>query len=153
MIKKLKEQIKAIQKNNNPNEVNKYNSMILGFHNYYCCASNANKDFTDINYLVLNTLDKRLRPKRKGAYVLEMYQRLYGRYKRGIRSIGEITLFPIMGCMNIPPMNFSQDICDYTPEGRSTTHRKLKDSSTQVIYSYLKTSNKFTNQKLFDNSI
>ena len=55
--------------------------------------------------------------------------------------------------MNIPPMNFSQDICDYTPEGRSATHRKLKDSSTQVIYSYLKTDNKFTNQKLFDNSI
>ena len=53
-----------------------------------------------------------------------------------------------MGCMNIPPMNFSQDICDYTPEGRSATHRKLK-----VIYSYLKTNNKFTNQKLFDNSI
>lgn len=153
MIKKLKEQIKAIQKNNNPNEVNKYNSMILGFHNYYCCASNANKDFTDINYLVLKILDKRLRPKRKGAYVSEMYRRLYGSYKRGIRSIGEITLFPIMGCTNIPPMNFSQDICDYTPEGRSATHRKLKDSSTQVIYSYLKTSNKFTNQKLFDNSI
>ncbi len=58
-----------------------------------------------------------------------------------------------MGCMNIPPMNFFQDICDYTPEGRSATHRKLKDSSTQVIYSYLKTNNKFTNQKLFDNSI
>lgn len=153
MIEKLKKQIKVIQKNNNPNEVNKYNSIILGFHGYYSCASNANKDFTQINYLVLKTLDKRLKVKRKGAYVSEMYRRLYGSYKRGIRSIGEITLFPIHGCTNIPPMNFSQDICDYTPEGRSATHRKLKDSSIQVIYSYLKTSNKFTNQKLFDNSI
>ena len=58
-----------------------------------------------------------------------------------------------MGCTNIPQMNFSQDMSDYIPEGRSATHRKLKDSSTQVIYSYLKTNNKFTNQKLFDNSI
>lgn len=153
MIEKLKKQIKVIQKNNNPNEVNKYNSMILGFHNYYNCASNANKDFTDINYLVLKTLDKRLKVKRKGAYISGMYRRLYGNYKHGIRSIGEITLFPIHGCTNVPPMNFSQDICDYTPEGRSATHRKLKDSSTQVIYNYLRTSNKFTNQKLFDNSI
>lgn len=154
MIEKLKAQVKRIQKSNNPNEVNKLNSMILGFHNYYSVASNANKDFGDINYLVMKTLNNRLKTKKgANAYISQTYNKLYGNYRKSIRSIGKLTLFPIYGCTNTPPMNFTQEICDYTKEGRENTHRKLKYSTTQVIYDYLKNKNEHVEEKLFDNSV
>lgn len=47
-----------------------------------------------------------------------------------------IKIFPIGGVTTSPPMNFSQDICDYTPEGREKIHKKLK-SVSPVVQRYL----------------
>lgn len=154
MTNKLKSQIKRIQKYDNPNEVNRLNAMILGFHNYYSCASYANLDFCRINYLVSRTLKNRLRVKKnERAFISSTYSKLYNNYRKSVMSIGKITLFPIYGCTNIPPMNFTQEICDYTEEGRNNTHRRLKYSSTQVIYNYLKYQNPHASPVFFDNSV
>lgn len=154
MTNKLKSQIKRIQKYDNPNEVNRLNSMILGFHNYYSCASYSNLDFCRINYLVSRTLKNRLRVKKnERAFISSTYSKLYKNYRKSVMSIGKITLFPIYGCTNIPPMNFTQEICDYTEEGRNNTHRRLKYSSTQVIYSYLRYQSPHASPVFFDNSV
>ena len=42
------------------------------------------------------------------------------------RTIYNITIFPIYGCKTKPPMNFSQDICNYTEQGRKKIHKNLR---------------------------
>lgn len=50
-----------IQKSSNGYEVRKLNSIILGSHNYYNKATHININFTDIYFLVLKTLNSRLK--------------------------------------------------------------------------------------------
>ena len=134
-INKFKNQIKVIQKNPVQQQVNKLNAMILGSHNYYNSATHIFKDFDEINFLVTKTLDIRLKnnisTKPKFS---ETYKRLYGNYNSKTRTICNITLFPIYGCKIKPPMCFSQNICNYTEEGRKAIHTKLKGYNHLIKY-------------------
>lgn len=126
-INKLKNQVKVIQKSRNGKEVSKLNSMILGSHNYYKIATYVNLDFHRINFLVTKAIDIRLRniisnkPNFNRTYV-----KLYGKYNGKVRTVCNVSIFPIYGCKTKPPMNFSQDICNYTNQGRLAIHTKLK---------------------------
>ncbi len=134
-INKLKRQIKIIQKVPTSEQVCKLNSMIVGSHNYYNCATNVSLDFKIIHFLVTRTLDIRLKHKMTNRPVKsETYKRLYGEYNGKIRTIWNITIFPIYGCKTKPPMNFSQEICNYTEIGRSTLHAKLKGYNHLIKY-------------------
>lgn len=152
-IKKLKEQIKTIQKEPVTKQVSKLNSMILGSHNYYNCASKVNIDFSEINFLVTKTLETRLKnhisnkPKQS-----ETYKRLYGNYNGKIRTICGTTIFPIYGCKTKPPMNFNQEICNYTETGRRILHAKLKGYSHLIQYLLNNDCNGYTTE-FMDNRI
>jgi len=134
-IDKLKEQIKKIQKHGNSKEVLKLNSMILGSHNYYNIATYISSDFGDINFLVTKTLEIRLRSwmSNKPKFT-ETYKRLYGNYNGKIRTINNVTIFPIYGCKTKPPRNFSQDICNYTKLGREKIHNNLRGYKHLIDY-------------------
>ncbi|MCG4734278.1 group II intron reverse transcriptase/maturase, partial [Casaltella massiliensis] len=54
------------------------------------------------------------------------YKRLYGNYNGKINTISNITIFPIYGCRTRAPMCFSQQICNYTKEGRMLIHKNLQ---------------------------
>lgn len=132
---KLKKQIKQIKRHPVPNEVNKLNSMILGCHNYYKIATNVTKDVRIINFLVSRTLDVRLRNMISEAFKpTKTYQKLYGQYKGKIRTICNITMFPIYGCKTSPPIGFIQIICNYTVTGRKIIHDKLKGYNHLIRY-------------------
>ena len=134
-INKLKDQIKKIKKLRDSREVSKLNSMILGSHNYYCSATNVNLDFRKISFLVTRTLEIRLRSCiTNKSRPSETYKRLYGRYNGKIRSIFNIAIYPIYGCRTSPPMNFSQDICNYTEAGRLVIHNNLKGYNHLIEY-------------------
>ncbi|MGL5617323.1 MAG: group II intron reverse transcriptase [Sarcina sp.] len=152
-IRKLKEQIKKIQKNNNSKEVSKINSMILGSHNYYNSATNAILDFGYINFLVTKNLDIRLKDciTNKPKYS-ETYKRLYGEYNGKTRTIQDITLFSIYGCKTKPPMCFTQEVCNYTKKGRDIIHNNLH-YGTSLVNRYLMKGNEYMSAQLFDNSI
>ena len=151
--KKLVNQIKRIQRCNRSNEVTKLNSIILGLHNYYNCASHISKDMKDIHYLVSRTLYNRLRifmsDKPKAS---RTFDRLYGKYNGKMYTISGIRIFPIYGCTNKPPMNFNPDICNYTEEGRKLIHDKLGNVEYLIEY-LLKYSNGKDNTELEDNKI
>ena len=134
-ISKLKEQIKKIQKHRNGKEVSKLNSMILGSHNYYNIATNVSLDFKEINFLVTRTLEIRLRmwTSNKPKFS-KTYERFYGEYNGKIRTISDTTIFPIYGCKTKPPMCFSQDICNYTKQGREKIHKNLRGFKFLVDY-------------------
>ncbi|MGL5576145.1 MAG: group II intron reverse transcriptase/maturase [Sarcina sp.] len=152
-INKLKEQIKKIQKNNNSKEVSRLNSMILGSHNYYNSATNISLDFGYINFLVTKSLDIRLRNSitDKPKYS-ETYKRLYGNYNGKTRTVQNVTIFPIYGCKNKPPMCFAQEICNYTKTGREIIHNNLRNGAL-LIMRYLAKGNEYMSSELFDNSI
>jgi len=152
-INKIKSQIKVIQRNCKRMEISKLNSIILGSHNYYRCATNVNLDFVEINFLVLKTLKNRLKnhitdkPK-----ISETYKRLYGNYNGKIRTVQDITLFPIYGCKTKPPMCFSQDINNYTVSGRLILHKKL-GGYNHLIEHLLKSNFGNQSMELTDNKI
>ncbi|MGL4760122.1 MAG: group II intron reverse transcriptase/maturase [Sarcina sp.] len=152
-INKLKEQIRKIQKTRTVKEISRLNSMILGSQNYYNSATNVSLDFGLINFLVTKSLDIRLRNSitNKPRYS-ETYKRLYGNYNGKTRTIQDITIFPIYSCKNKAPMCFTQEICNYTKQGREIIHNNLRNGSL-LIMRYLGKGNEFMSAELFDNSI
>jgi RNA-directed DNA polymerase len=152
-INKIKNQIKIVQKDCNSKEVSKLNSIILGSHNYYNSATNISLDFGEINFLVTKTLDIRLRQHLTDKPRMSAtYKRLYGNYNGKIRTIQNVTIFPIYGCKTKPPMCFSQNTNNYTIEGRQLIHKKL-GGSYHLIEHLLKSSHSSQSVEYNDNRI
>lgn len=127
--------------------------MILGSHNYYNSATQIVKDFGYIDFLVMKSLDIRLKSSitDKPKY-LETYKRLYGNYNGKTKTIQNITIFLIYGCKNKPPMCSTQEICNYTKLGRELIHNNLQNGAL-LIMRYLAKGNEYMSVELFDNSI
>lgn len=153
LVKKLKEQIKVIQKKRKINEVSKLNAMILGSQNYYKYATNVSMEFSEINFLVRKILKIRLRRLISNKPRLsETHKRLYGRYNGKPITIIDITLFPIYGCKTKIPLCFNQNICNYTNEGREIIHNRLF-GYTHVIQYLLNTQKDIESVEFNDNKI
>lgn len=134
-VNKLVEQVKVIQKKQNSNEATKLNSMILGSHNYYNKATHCVMDFSVINFLVIKTLDNRL----KGVMsnkprFSKTYNKLYGSYQGKIRTVQNVTLFPIYACKTKNAKSMNTKICNYTKEGRKTIHDSIKGYKHIIQY-------------------
>lgn len=136
----LKDKIKDIQRSEDIGEIYKYNSMIMGCHNYYNMATAVSRDFKEINYVLTKSLECRLKNKLvmgKKAKRNDMFMKFYGDYKNGkVRSIKNITLFPIYGCVYKTVLCFSEEINNYTETGRKLIHDKL-NSSYNKAFNYL----------------
>ena len=151
---KLKEQIKAIQRETTPNQVNKFNAMILGMHNYYNIATLCSLDFSKIDYIVGKSLKNRLKEKSKKvkgkkkkipetAPKSRTYQKFYGQYKGKPKIVAGITIFPIYGCTFKVPLNFTQETNSYTEKGRAIIHNRLNKSNATRLIEYLLNSKEY----------
>ena len=134
-VNKLVEQVKVIQKKQNWKEASKLNSMILGSHNYYNKATHCSMDFSLINFLVTKTLDNRL----KGVMTnkprfSKTYNKLYGSYHGKIRTIQNVTLYPIYACKTKNAKSLKSKICNYTEEGRKIIHDSIKGYKHIIQY-------------------
>ena len=153
-IKKIKEQISKIKETTKPNEVNRLNAIILGSHNYYKMATHVNLDFANIDFLVKKTLYHKLRcvmstkPEKT-----KTYNKLYGDYDGMVYTVAKITIFPIYGCKNKPPMNFSQEITNYTVKGRELIHKNTTSKYGEIINYLLRNTDKGISTELSDNRI
>ena len=136
---KLKGQIKVIQREPMPRNVNLLNSMILGMHQYYEMATLCSLDFAKIDFVVSKSLYNRLRgntkkvkgwkrnkekPKAEPSKS-KTYQKFYGDYNSKPKIVAGVTIFPIYGCKYKASMNFSQEINNFTAAGRTLVHSKL----------------------------
>lgn len=145
--KQLKDQIKEIYRNRTTANVNKYNSMVLGTHNYYKIATQVNLDFGKISYIINKSLKNKLKDLiTNTGQKSECYKKFYGKYNGKTKYIHNIALFPIYGIKNYPPMNFSQDKNFYTKEGREKIHNKQKNVSTRILEYIMK--NPVTSQSI-----
>lgn len=134
-IRSIKKGVELLVQNNNSAQVNKYNSMILGLHQYYCIASHVNKDFSEISYKTIRTIKNRLKNivSRKIAKMPKAYEKYYGSYNLKPRCIQGIPMYPVFGVTCKTPINFSQDICNFTKEGRIKVHSYLQKVHIDVL--------------------
>lgn len=127
VIKNLRSKIKSFRNWPRENKANEYNAVVLGIHNYFRYATQVNNDFRKINFLVSKCLHNRTKNirsdkvKRNGAY-----NKYYGEYNFKFKTIAGIALFPVAGIKFKIPLNFSQDINNYTFEGRVKIHKNLE---------------------------
>jgi RNA-directed DNA polymerase len=128
ILEKLRCLIREIQRKPTPHTVMNYNAYILGIKNYFKVATHINIDFGKITYRLLKTMYNRLKPIGKYGKPIkpsETYKRLHKNNFRTYKIAGA-HLFPLGDIQTSNAMNFSQDICNFTKEGRLKLHQNLK---------------------------
>ena len=135
VAEKLKGQIKAIEHSENVisenEEINQYNLMVVGIHNYYQSATFVNIDCMAIQFQLNTILRNRLkgRLKNQGKVSRKYIAQRYGNSKM-IRYIADEPLCPIGYVQTKNPMYKKKKICKYTAEDREEIHRNLKFDET-----------------------
>ncbi len=134
-INKLRKQIKFIQKHPTIENVNKYNSIVLGLQNYYSIATMVSKDFSNIAYVVNKSLMCRTKRIRKETgQVTKTYLKFYKGYDCKKIFIKGIILFPVASIKWKRANLFNQETCRFTKIGQERIHSKLKLNMDIVRY-------------------
>jgi len=134
VIQGILERIKDIKKNPTVANANRYNATILGLHNYYRYATYVTVDFSKIAFLVSKNLyNSTIRIRNKTGNKSKGYMEYYGKYNFKTTYISNIALFPIAGIKTKNVMNFSQNTCNFTKEGRKIIHDKLKGINQRTL--------------------
>jgi RNA-directed DNA polymerase len=114
--------------------VNRYNSTILGMHNYYCIASQVSVDFAEIDFLVRRGLYNKLHHiTSSSGDRSSTYNKYYAKYNPKPKYIANVSLFPICGVDFKIPVKFTQEICNYTETGRMIIHEKVKSIDVSIL--------------------
>lgn len=150
---KLKDIIKEIQKSPTPATVNKYNQYVMGIKNYYRYATHVTIDFSKIAYQISKTLFNRL--KSIGKYEIpikpnETYKK-FNKNKYRTYKVCDLYLYPLADIQTKNIMNFSQNVCNYTVEGRE--HTKLKVDITTEINKLMNKTYEYNPVELADNKL
>ena len=139
IIKTLKEQIKKIAKPANDKEsltlIHRYNSIVLGIHNYFQIATHINKDCTEIAFKVNRVFRNRLEGKKKdrlsksksdGRPLTEFEMEKYGKSKMlRFDKATKSPIYPIGYVRTKDAMNIKYGLTPYTASGREYMHKEL----------------------------
>jgi group II intron reverse transcriptase/maturase len=148
---KILERIKAMKKNPNNQEANRFNATVIGLQNYYKIATMISKDFSEIAHQVNQSLKSRTQTKR-GRPKSATYERYYGNYHFKERYVAETLLFPIGGVKFQAGKTFSQEINNYSEAGRRQIHENVK-ANEKVIKHLIETMDKGQGVEYHDNRI
>lgn len=126
--KKINSEVRKVIKEQSPKNVVELNTTIIGLHEYYEIATMANKDFNKIYYKCWVSKKKMIKRISKKVTQKELseinknctYSKRYKDYRKNIRKICNIIVYPIYGIKLKIPRNFTQSICNYTKKGRET---------------------------------
>lgn len=114
--------------------IQKYNSYLIGIHNYYCIATHVNLDVHEIAFDVKKSLYNRLkhRLQRTGSISNRYIQEKYGR-SREVRYLNGHAVVPIAYVQHRVPMDRRNRVNPYTPEGRTEIHKNLAGLNLAVM--------------------
>lgn len=114
--------------------IQKYNSYLIGIHNYYCIATHVNLDIHEIAFDVKKSLCNRLkhRLQRTGSISNRYIQEKYGR-SREVRYLNRHAVVPIAYVQHRVPMDRKNRVNPYTPEGRTEIHKNLAGLNLAVM--------------------
>ena len=117
-------------------EVNIYNSIVIGIHNYYRIATNVNIDLQKIAFQIDRTLKFRLRERIKKkidsspkGYVYKTYG-----HSKQIRYIKNQAVAPIGAIRHKNPMYKPVKVNKYTQEGRVLIHKSLEKINMSILH-------------------
>lgn len=126
----LKLKVKDIVRHTTTFQIARYNLAVMGMQNYYCVATNIYNNLTEVSYALLPTT--RVRFKKIAKLIpFETTSQDFQMKTTGIRPqtkiimIADTPLLPINGVKHKNPLNFSQDICNFTEHGRSRIHEEI----------------------------
>ncbi len=111
ITEKLKKQICVIQRSAGRERIKhviKYNSIILGIHNYYRIASNCSNDFSEISFVINKSIFNRLRSTFNN-YKDDRYKHFFKGYNYKVWSYHRVTLFTIQTCTYQKPLLASKN--------------------------------------------
>ncbi|NRG43204.1 group II intron reverse transcriptase/maturase [Bacillus sp. CRN 9] len=155
-IKKSAVQL-ILKLSNEPNTKNamRYNSFVLGLHNYFKIGSHIYMDFARIGYDLRTTMMNRL--KTNGSYGIPenpppSYKKFYKNDFKTWRVAG-VYLYPIADINTTIPINFNQLISPYTDKGRKYIHKNLKNHVKFEIQKLLYTFDESNTTEYLDNRI
>lgn len=120
--------------------IQKYNSYLIGVHNYYCIATHVNLDIHEIAFDVKKSLYNRLkhRLQRTGSISNRYIQEKYGR-SREVRYLNGHAVVPIAYVQHRVPMDRKIRVNPYTPEGRTEIHKNLAGLNLAVMNQLMNT--------------
>lgn len=123
--------------------ISKYNSFIMGVHNYYSLATMVSKDMRPLAFSVQKSLKTRFRRRIKTAKTVKknkipvkiphIIQELYGDSQQ-LRFIRGYAIAPIGYTRFRKPMHRKRIINSYTPEGRAEIHKKLEKVDMETLH-------------------
>ena len=126
----LKLKVTDIVRHTTTFQIARYNLAVMGMQNYYCVATNIYNNLTEVSYALLPTT--RVRFKKIAKLIpFETTSQDFQMKTTGIRPqtkiimIADTPLLPINGVKHKNPLNFSQDICNFTEHGRSKIHEEI----------------------------
>lgn len=114
--------------------IQKYNSYLIGIHNYYCIATHVNLDIHEIAFDVKKSLYNRLkhRLQRTGSISNRYIQEKYGR-SREVRYLNGHAVVLVAYVQHRVPMDRKNRVNPYTPEGRTEIHKNLAGLNLAVM--------------------
>jgi RNA-directed DNA polymerase len=124
----LAKQIKVIQHTPTKEELQKqlvkYNSMVIGIHQYYKKATHVSVDCPKINQRIMIIIKNRLDVKKNGHPPSDFVKKNYARSKQ-LRWINGYPMIPLGFVKHSHTSLPKMGICKYTPEGRVLIHKYL----------------------------
>ncbi len=115
--------------------IQRYNSYIIGVHNYYEIATNVNIDFQKIAFDVKKSLYNRLkhRLQKKGNISNKYIKEKYGK-SREVRYLNGHAIVPIAYVQHRVPMDKKVKVNKYTVDGRKEIHKNLSNVNMSVLH-------------------
>lgn len=147
--------IKSIQKKPSASNSIRFNSFVLGVHEYYSIATHVNHDFSKIYYQCKAYIFNRLRT--CGKYAIPrsppaIYESRYSLAQRTYK-VGEIYLFPLANVQWKLAFAYKPKQCIFSTEGRRNIHEKLDTHIQQEIDSIKGATNPTIKTEFHDNRI
>ena len=113
-----------------------YNSLVMGWHNYYKFATHVSRDFSEIAFLVKNSVRGKLENQLKKSIVKPLKSPVYIHYAQSkeIRYLGNTPIVPIAYVQHKNPMDKKRIINKYTVAGRAEIHKRLEKVNVSILH-------------------
>ena len=116
-------------------QLQKYNSVVAGLHEYYRIATDTVDDFAKLAFSINKQLNNRLKGdvSRKGTLRNGFIKDKYGKSKQ-LRFLHERPIVPVGAVQQKNAQNKRKSINKYTAEGRELIHKNLAINTEAMLY-------------------
>jgi len=114
----------------------RYNSLVMGWHNYFRFATHVSKDFSEIAFSVKKTIKGHLEHQLKKSISTPLKSAVYIKYSKSkeMRYLGTTPIIPIAYAQHKNPIDKKRIVNKYTQEGRAAIHRKLEKVNVGILH-------------------